>query len=238
MPQLRRDLPLVPLLTIALFLAACGPAGTLTPTPTIAATLPGTAATATSQPVAAGTATSRAPSSAPYPVGCAPSEIETFLKRFFDAVNRGDEAMLPDLFPSEAIGQGVRDYSGEKFVWYSMTDQRPDGSKRHFVAYDLPILWAYFAERHAQHETLRLAFVRVSTQDTFTANLTLNIFRTADDLSPAAGFPPGQATGKGVINCRDKKILVLSLGQGQDSPTPPTAPLGTPPTQQNATPAR
>ena len=102
-----------------------------------------------------------------------------------------------------------------------MTDNRLDGSKQHFVTYDLPTLWTYFAERHDQHETMRLASVRVSKQDTFVANMDLRIYRSADDLPPSAGVPPGQAIGKGVMNCRDQKLLVVSLGQGGvATPTP------------------
>ena len=156
-----------------------------------------------------------------YPAACTPTEVEAFLGRFFDAFNRGDLAALRTFFPDEATGRGVPDHTGEKFVWYSVNDQRPDGSRRHFVAHDLPTLWAYFAERHAHHETLRLANVLVRKQDAMTANLTVFVHRAADDVPPEAGDPPGQATGKAVVNCRDQTIRVWSIGQGRAStPTP------------------
>jgi len=159
---------------------------------------------------------------AAYPVGCTPAEVEAFLARFLDAFNRGDSAALHAFFPAAAAGQAGGDYSGEKFVWYSMTDEHPDFSKRHFVTFDLPTLWAYFAERHAHQERLRLARVQVSRQDATVANLEVDFYRTADDVPPDAGRPPGQATGKAVINCRDRTILVMSLGMGggRGTPTP------------------
>lgn len=157
-----------------------------------------------------------------YPVGCTPAEVEAVLNRFFSAFNRGDQETLHALFPPTAADQGYADYTGEKFVWYSMTDQYPDGSKRHFVAYDLPTLWSYFAERHAQHETLRLASVAVGEQDPFNARMALNLYRTADDVAPDAGVPPGQATGKAVLNCRDQTLRVVSLAQWRDSTATPT----------------
>jgi len=159
-------------------------------------------------------------STAAYPVGCTPGEVVAFLERFLSAFNRGDSAALRTFFPAEAAGQGVVDYSGEKFVWYSMTDEHMDSSKRHFVAFDLPALWTYFEERHAHQERLRLADVQVSRQDATVANLIVNFYRTADDVPPEAGLPPGQATGKAVINYRNRTILVMSLGMGGGGATP------------------
>jgi hypothetical protein len=165
------------------------------------------------------TAGASTPSASAYPVGCTPAEVEAFLGRFLDAFNRGDIAALHAFFPTVAFptvapGLPGGDYSGEKFVWYSMTDERLDFSKRHFVTFDLPPLWAYFAERHTHQERLRLAHVKVSRQEATVANLEVNFYRTADDLPPDAGFPPGQAIGKVVMNCRYQTILVMSLGQG------------------------
>lgn len=174
-------------------------------------------------PTAVGSATAGAspPSASAYPTGCTPAEVEAFLDRFLAAFNQDDMVALRAFFPVTATGQSIPDSTGEKFVWYSMTDNRLDGSKRHFVAYDLPTLWAYFAERHTHQERLRLASVRVSQQDSFTANMTLYLYRTADDVPPDAGFPAGQATGKAVMNCRDQTLRVLSLGQGGvATPTP------------------
>ncbi len=220
---------------IAVILTACGTSGeSATPssvTPSVVSTI--TVATTPQQEIPAtqsrpntrSTATALAtPHAIPYPVGCTPAEVEAFLNRFLAAFNRGDQEALRTFFPTIAAGRSVTDYSGEKFVWYSMTDQRPDGSKRHFVAYDQPALWTYFAERHAQHEMLRLASVtiQVNQQDPFNANMSLFLHRTADDLLPDAGFPPGQATGKVVMNCRDQTLRVFSFGQGRDATPTPT----------------
>ena len=162
--------------------------------------------------------TTTAPRSAAH---CTPDEVAAFLDRFLDAFNRGDLEALRTFFPAREAGRGIADHTREKFVWYSMTDQRLDGSKRHFVAYDLPALWTYFEDRHARQERLRLASLDVRPQGAVTADLTVNLHRTADDVPPDAGYPPGQATGKAVVNCRDHTILVWSLGQGRDpTPTP------------------
>ncbi len=188
-----------------------------TPTDTLRAAIP------TSTPYV-GTATRMAET---YSVNCTPAKVEAFLERFLDAFNRGDQAALRTFFPTVAfptVGPNLPggDYSHEKFVWYSMTDERLDFSKRHFVTFDLPPLWAYFAERHTHQERLRLARVQVSRQEADVANLEVNFYRTADDVPPDAGRPPGQAIGKAVMNCRDQTILVMSLGMGggRGTPTP------------------
>ncbi len=157
-----------------------------------------------------------APADVPYPAGCTPAEVETFFGRFLAAFNHGDLAALRAFFPTVEAGRSITDHTGERFVWYSVGDTHPDGSGRHFVAYDLATLWAYFAERHGQHETLRLASVKVSAsqQDPINVNMSLSLHRAADDVPSGAGTPPGQASGKGVLNCRDQTLRVLGFGQG------------------------
>ena len=193
-------------------------------TPTIgtpATPPPETQAPRPSTAVGSATAGASTPSASAYPIGCTPAEVEAFLNRFHTASNQGDLNALRAFFPAVATGQGIPDFTGEKFVWYSMTDNRLDGSKRHFVTFDLPTLWAYLAERRAHQERLRLASLQVSRQDATVANLQVNFYRTADDVPPDAGRPPGQATGKAVMNCRDQTLLVMSLGQGGvATPTP------------------
>ncbi len=227
-----------------LLLSACAsgeasprPSVAPTTTPTTApTTTPTTGTSATPRPetpvlrpptvASSATASASTPSASAYPRGCTPAEVEAFLERFLDAFNRGDSAALRAFFPTvaaptAAAGLPGGDYSGEKFVWFSMTDNRLDGSKRHFGTFDLPPLWAYFAERHAHQERLRLARVKVGRQDATVANLEVNFYRTADDVPPDAGRPPGQAIGKAVMNCRDQTLLVMSLGQGGvATPTP------------------
>ncbi len=199
------------------------------PTPTIGIPVtsrPETPVLRPSTAASSATASASTPSASAYPRGCTPAEVEAFLNRFLDAFNQGDSAALRAFFPTMAFptvatGLPGGDYSGEKFVWFSMTDNRLDGSKRHFVTFDLPPLWAYFAERHAHQERLRLAHVKVGRQDATVANLEVNFYRTADDVPPDAGRPPGQAIGKAVMNCRDRTLLVMSLGQGGiATPTP------------------
>jgi hypothetical protein len=175
------------LFTLGLLLAACGPADGNASAVTVASVVPTAAppisaatatrgvssvaqATTTRSGTASAAATNR-PDGATSPVGCTPAEVEAFLERFLDAFNRGDAAALRTFFPTVATGQAGGDYSSEKFVWYSMTDNRLDGSKRHFVTFELPTLWAYFAERHAHQERLRLATLRVGRQEATVANL-------------------------------------------------------------------
>lgn len=161
-------------------------------------------------------ATAATPRAADYLAGCAPAEIEAFLARFLDAFNRGDLAALQTFFPAEAAGKGNWDFAGKKFQNFSMTDQQPIGSKRHFVAYDLPVLWAYFADRFARHERLALVYLGVTGQQAPLADLTLTFQRTADDVPADLGL----AHGKAVLNCRDGTFIFLNVGQG--SPTTET----------------
>lgn len=217
---------------VAALLTACGASGESAAIPLTMPSLTSTAITTTPRHEAtatraqanvrtpyAGVAT---PLATHYPVGCTPAEVEAFLNRFLSAFNRGDQEALHTFFPTIAADRGYADYTGEKFVWYSMTDQHPDGSKRHFVAYDLPTLWGYFAERHVQHETLHLASVAVGEQDPLNGRMTLNLYRAADDVAPNAGVPPGQAIGKAVMNCRDQTLRVVSLAQWRDPTATPT----------------
>lgn len=187
-----------------------------TPTTTVAPTL-----TVADRGLATATRAATAGTSA-YPAGCTPAEVEAFLGQFFDAFNRGDQVALRAFFPTIASGQAIGDITGTKFLWYSVMDQRLDGSRRHFVAYDLPALWTYFAERYARHETLRLARVLVSGEDAMTATLTVYLYRAADDVPPESGYPPGQADGLALLNCRDRTILGWSIGQGRFYTATPT----------------
>jgi len=217
-----------------LLLSACAsgeastrPSAAPTTTPTIgipAIPRPETPVLRAATAVGSVTAGASTASASAYPRGCTPAEVGAFLDRFLAAFNQGDIVALRAFFPTTATGRSIPDYTGEKFVWYSMTDNRLDGSKRHFVAYDLPTLWAYFEERHAHQETLRLASISIliSQQDPLNANMSVNFYRTADDVPLAAGFPAGQATGKAVMNCRDQTLRVLSLGQGRDPTATPT----------------
>ncbi len=153
-----------------LLLGACAggeittmPIAAPTTTPTIstpATPFPETPVLRPQPAVGSATAGVSTPSASAYPIGCTPAEVEAFLNRFLAALNEGDMVALRAFFPTTATGRSIPDFTGEKFVWYSMTDNRLDGSKRHFVAYDLPILWAYFAERHTHQETLRLEGVK------------------------------------------------------------------------------
>lgn len=157
-----------------------------------------------------------------YPEGCTLAEVEIFLDRLLAAFNRGDVAALGAFSPGKAAARGVPDFTGEQFVWYSVIDHWPDGTARHFVACDLPTLWADFAERHARHETLHLVAVTVRARRMRRPPTCCWASRAAEDLSPRAGVPPGRATGMAVLTCRDRAIRVWSLGQGRVAPATAT----------------
>jgi hypothetical protein len=96
---------------------------------------------------------------------------------------------------------------------------------RHRVLYDRADLFAYFGERHQQHERIVLIEVIVSVSQLPEAvGLTFRVRREADDLpawlSPVAG-------GKAGIECTEHAIYLWSMGQtdrdqlGQICPHPP-----------------
>lgn len=198
---------------LLLFLAACSGGSTPHGAPTSSTSREALPSAMSATVTRSAPAVLLATPSAAYPAGCTYAEVAVLLDRFLDAFNRGDSAVIRGYFPTEAVGQGVTDHTGERFVWYSMTDTNLDGTKRHFVTYDLPGLWAYFTERHRHRERLIVQSFSVRPQDTLNANLTLNLYRTADDLPLTAGFPEGVAVGKGVLNCRNRTFRVLSFGQ-------------------------
>ncbi len=176
-------------------------------------------ATGAASPTAARSLPAVTPVAATSPVGCDPAQVTAFIERFLAAYNMGDQATLRNSFPTAVVGRGNRDFAGEKFEVFSLLDRGPDGTKRFFVTYDLPALWAYFAARHAQHETLGLVYPRVSQENVNTVTMAITLSRTADDLPAALAGTP--VLGKGGVNCRDQHLTFLNLGQGMpDTPTP------------------
>jgi hypothetical protein len=98
--------------------------------------------------------------------GCSPSEVAHLLIDIFDAVNRNDKDQLTRLFPSS-------------FNAYSVHDSRG----AHFTTQHRDKLLAYIAERHKQHEHIRLLGVDVAQGISSKADIVYYVSRQADDLS-------------------------------------------------------
>jgi len=92
---------------------------------------------------------------------------------------------------------------------------------RHFVAYDVPDLLRYFAERRGERERMQLVAVQVGTSNIAgAAGMTFAVRREADDLVPGLGGRQQIAYGKGEIDCGEGRFFVWSMGMdlapGQD----------------------
>ena len=166
------------------------------------------------------------------PSGCGPREVAQLIMRFFDAFNNGDQEQLDRFFGFE---------SG--FQWYSVTEGDPSKGGRHFVAYNPEDLLAYFAERHQQHERLRLITVDVAGPSWHGGvDIAYFLTRRADDLEPGLEGSERIVHGKGAINCEKQQIFVWSMGMPMVDEKQPSGPLwreiglcpdppaGTPPT--------
>ncbi len=144
------------------------------------------------------------------PPGCQPDEVTRLVTDFLEAFNRGDQDQLTRVFPAQDNGGVGVDPS--RLRWYSVTDEGPDGQKRHFVAHSRAPLLAYFRERHQQHEQLQLRelLVRVDLGTMDDVPINFQLARQADDIPPERGF----ASGKGGIYCPTQTIFLWSMGQG------------------------
>lgn len=226
MPRMKRlALPIPALLALALLACSTSPGPSvatatppMVPLPSFAPMA--TSATATIQPTAAATATRTPlpPTVAPWPtstppVGCAPAEIADLLARLFAAHSRGDLTAVRAFFPQQDSPPSGPDGVNTHFQWFSVTDFAPQQGRRHFSARSREELWAYLAARHAQRERLQLDELTINnhTPDGVAA-IGYLLTRESDDL------PPHSLSGKGAVNCRDRTIIVWSMGT---TPVPP-----------------
>lgn len=132
----------------------------------------------------------------PFPIGCRPEEVTRLVTDFLTAFNNGEQDRLVRFFPTADTPEGVPNFKPEQFQWYSATVQEHDGAKRHFVTYRRAPLFAYFAERHRQHERLQVRELGVTpTPDPRTVSIIFTLDRQADDLPAAPSY------GKGEIHC-------------------------------------
>lgn len=209
----------LPSLFLLLALVTCGrtqPEAAAPSTPAArppAALLAATRATA----AAAATTTPRLVVALPverFPPGCHPDEVARLVAEFLEAFNRGDQDRLVRLFPAVDSPTG-RDHVNPAYLrWYSVTDKGPDGEKRHFVTYTRAPLFAYFRERHRQHERLQLRELVMTPGSMGDVAIGFTLARQADDLPAGLGGPEGLARGKGGIYCPNRTIFLWSMGQG------------------------
>ncbi|MFN2389818.1 MAG: hypothetical protein ABR575_09480 [Actinomycetota bacterium] len=130
------------------------------------------------------------------PPSCSPQEVGELVVGFFGAINEGSVE--------------VSSFFAPDMQWYSVTERRPGGDKRHFVTYgyDAEKLGAYFDRRIGQHEQLRLLEIDVAYEGARDlAHVAYTLERRADDLPQ--GHPI--AAGKGAIDCGTGTIAVWSM---------------------------
>jgi hypothetical protein len=122
--------------------------------------------------------------------------VESFITTF----NRGDTAELDRLF------------SADVFEWYS-TDA--PGARVGLEAYDRAGLMAYFAERHREHEQLKLESFQFNGESAggfgAVGNFEFELTRMANGLVPTS------YGGKGVIACWTTPHTILRWSMGHEA---------------------
>lgn len=167
------------------------------------------------------------------PDGCGQVQVAELISRFFEAFNAGNGSELRRTFAAESIGPplygvGIGGDGGGAFG----TERRED-------------LLGYFAGRHRHGERLQLLQVSVGIgARQGTADVTYLVARGADDLETVladarrVGSGAFLYFGKGVVDCREQKILAWNMDaeerpeQGNESETGPskvTGPCPAPP---------
>lgn len=146
------------------------------------------------------------------PPACQPEEVARLVMRFFDAVNRGDLAQIDQIFAISAGPDGRKPQG-----WYSVDYSPPGQVPRQFAAFTQSDLLAYFRERHAQRERLRLVGLQVRGPTWHGGvDITYTLARSADDLT-GKERPYG---GKGAINCSRQQLFVWSMTDIDQPPLP------------------
>ena len=146
------------------------------------------------------------------PPDCQPEAVARLVMRFFDAVNRGDQAQIDQTF---AIAAGPEGHKPQG--WYSVDYSPPGQVPRQFAAFAQDDLLAYFRERHAQREHLRLVGLQVRGPTWHGGvDITYTLGRRADDFI-GEERPYGS---KGAINCARQQIFVWSMTDVDQLPLP------------------
>lgn len=115
---------------------------------------------------------------------CSDQAVHELVQRFVATFNAGSRDALDQIWAK--VGSG--------FDWYS-TDA--PGQRIGPPAHDRSTLGAYFATRHAEHETLRLTQFQYNGIGGSYANFQYHLLRTAN------GLPPTRYVGKGAVYCDD-----------------------------------
>lgn len=152
------------------------------------------------------------------PQGCRPKPVAETVIRFVDAFNRGDQAMLSQIF-FVSEGPSPPDFSTAGYYpwsWYSASEIGTKGRvARNFTTSDQAELLQYFAKRHKQEERMRLLKVSLTRQGLLdeenNVGFLFTLTRKAQDLNPKAGGPARIAYGKGAFNCRNGRIFAWSM---------------------------
>ena len=148
------------------------------------------------------------------PDGCHPRQVADLIISFVDAFNKGDQAVLSQVFfVSEAPSPpDYADSAYDLWSWYTVGEIEPGGRiVNGFVTYDQSELLDYFATRHGQGEQLRLLKVSLTQtgllgkDDNVGFIFVLN--RNAGDLEPDLGGTAHVAVGQGAINCTNQRIF-------------------------------
>jgi hypothetical protein len=135
----------------------------------------------------------------PGAASCTDSASRQLVELFISSFNKGDTAELDRLFSSDV------------FEWYS-TDA--PGTRVNQAAYDRAGLMAYFAERHREHEQLKLESFQFNGESAgglgALGNFEFELTRMADGLAPTS------YGGKGVIACWSSPHTILRWSMGHE----------------------
>ncbi len=152
------------------------------------------------------------------PVGCDEAAILGVVHDFIAAFNAGDQVGLARVFPAKGSDSGHR-WTGElnQLRWFTLTRANPSKGVGALDLYTRDTLLAYFSERHAQHEQMRLVELVVNPDGGLpgASAIAFRITRVADDL-PESAFG-----GKGGVSCEHAVIFLWSQGAAFDSPATP-----------------
>ncbi len=228
---------------LALCLTACRGNAPATAMPT--AMRPAASVPASATPDAAGTPSPSRPAAAtpvtyptvPLPAGCDDDAILGVVRDFIAAYNVGDQAGLARVFPAKG-SDGDHPWTGDpnQLRWFTLVRANPAKGVDGLNLYNRDTLLAYFAERHAQHERMRMVELVVNhgASGPGAAAINFRIARAADDL-PESEFP-----GKGGVGCQHGVIYLWSQGGAPlalatpATPAPPATPaFACPATQPN-----
>ena len=136
------------------------------------------------------------------PENCSPEEIAARLVEFFDAVSGDEPVPVSDLF-SDAL------------EWYSASGGSGRDDEEFTAIYEIDDLPHYFAYRQTQREKLVLQWISIHggwggwNPEQRLIHFAFRVSRQAEDIYD------GEiriVTGKGAIECRKQRFVVISIG--------------------------